>query len=1257
MPPKKFVFIPLPPPNARASSTAVNPSGGDASSAPAAASAGEIQCSVEKSQWLVIQRAACAILKAGVLADGLTTTTSCAVPDLLSTGQQHSSSHHFDISPFVAELGQLASPEAYPVIGGHVDGPPSMTYQDAYLLVFDAASGGRVMPMGQGFPVAAGASSVTQQPPSVVSFSMTSRTADQLSRHAQPATRAVNSLRELMHAAANVLMLRYRRYVTLSTPPADGLSVATPDVDVPIVVDSNVHPPPSFVDNDDGESRQPQLRVSTVGCLAALSRSVTAWRAAVSNLRHLFYMLEHPSPPSGQHSAAQHQQQPHPLPVGSGANGASLLSLGGGTIRRFGPFDSIELRIAALTQCGGGGGGGNIVWGMVPFTRPLFHGYADLVFGQVAADHLISDDPSQIRAPLIRAALDGYLTLADDHRSGVLIPTGHLPAFRHLSHRMLRDVKVQQQQQQQQRNGKAGWPVDVDEMPLHHPPLPGSPSAHSIPTVNRHEDENAGRSGTTTTNLRSFYFDTVAESFIKRASTYYGMEALRVSDEGAVTASEAAAPTSGSSADATRPGEAPVSAAATLDKLVAASVEAQFVQHCLRRVDEEQRRASLFLDPESFERLEEAVDTHLLVPFLPSVLETGMPLWLKSSGGSSSMPRAASSVASCAVTLGATIARIAFQLCNRPHVQLGDEYRKTFRATVHKMVTEIVAFAGAAPTAAGSAPSTASSATAPPPPATPAGGSNPSAAVIPSLIELKEHLEGTVMTIDRILSGHAGVSSFGGATAGGVFASFFMTVREAFDMGLRPKQNKIGELLAKHLDSFLRDGQQRTEAEVEAAVETAMKFFTVVPAKDVFEAFYCKDFARRLLAQRCASMDAERYAIAKLKEILGGSTAQHLEGMMRDMETSAQLSQGYAEQRASMMETVRATSSIDFGDLAARTMSSDQVMGVDAAEEESGMQPTRSATFPTEHPVAVAAAAASVTPATPTGVGNGAPSPTTAAVDFTVNVLTTTYWPSFMVVDVALPALMRHHSDAFVRFYRDKHKSRRLVWCHVLATSVIKGYFNTCRKDFTVSMLQALILNGFNDKPSQTLLEIKAALQLRLVSSAGAPGGGASAPGPASSSSASDDRTELIAALISLTAGNARVLRRARSTPLQPGGAAAATAITDIADADTFHFAADFTHKLQRIRVNQVQLRDNAEESTATYEKVFADRQHVVDAAIVRFMKSRRTATHTDLVSEVTGMLKFPVLPADMKKRIEHLIERDFLSRDDKSPNVYQYVA
>lgn len=53
----------------------------------------------------------------------------------------------------------------------------------------------------------------------------------------------------------------------------------------------------------------------------------------------------------------------------------------------------------------------------------------------------------------------------------------------------------------------------------------------------------------------------------------------------------------------------------------------------------------------------------------------------------------------------------------------------------------------------------------------------------------------------------------------------------------------------------------------------------------------------------------------------------------------------------------------------------------------------------------------------------------------------------------------------------------------------------------------------------------------------------------------------------------------------------------------------------------------------------------------------RKSLQHNILVSEVVGQLKFSIKPADIKKRIESLIERDYLARDEQNPNQYNYLA
>lgn len=59
-----------------------------------------------------------------------------------------------------------------------------------------------------------------------------------------------------------------------------------------------------------------------------------------------------------------------------------------------------------------------------------------------------------------------------------------------------------------------------------------------------------------------------------------------------------------------------------------------------------------------------------------------------------------------------------------------------------------------------------------------------------------------------------------------------------------------------------------------------------------------------------------------------------------------------------------------------------------------------------------------------------------------------------------------------------------------------------------------------------------------------------------------------------------------------------------------------------------------------------------IDAAIVRVMKTRKTLSHKLLVQELLIQLKFPIRAQDLKKRIESLIDREYLERDEQNPNV-----
>jgi cullin 4 len=108
---------------------------------------------------------------------------------------------------------------------------------------------------------------------------------------------------------------------------------------------------------------------------------------------------------------------------------------------------------------------------------------------------------------------------------------------------------------------------------------------------------------------------------------------------------------------------------------------------------------------------------------------------------------------------------------------------------------------------------------------------------------------------------------------------------------------------------------------------------------------------------------------------------------------------------------------------------------------------------------------------------------------------------------------------------------------------------------------------------------------------------------------------------------------------------------------DVFTYISNFKHSLVRIKINQIQVHESHDESKRTNNQVLQDRQHQIDAALVRTMKARRQISHQLLIGEVMPQLRFSVKAADLKKRIEGLIEREYMARDANDYETYNYMA
>lgn len=401
--------------------------------------------------------------------------------------------------------------------------------------------------------------------------------------------------------------------------------------------------------------------------------------------------------------------------------------------------------------------------------------------------------------------------------------------------------------------------------------------------------------------------------------------------------------------------------------------------------------------------------------------------------------------------------------------------------------------------------------------------------MVQSLLHLKSRLD-TLVSFS-----FAGTESFGNA------------VNSAFESFVNGRENKPAELIAKFVDSILRTGNKGfSEEQLESTLDKALTLFRFIDGKDVFEAFYNKDLAKRLLYEKSASLDLEKNMISKLKAECGPQFTSKLEAMFRDVDASKDLMQSFRSHEDSRSR-----------------------------------------------------------------LGSG--------VELNVYVLEAARWPlSTQPSDVKLPQALMDYQEVFKRFYLTKHSGRKLAWQHVDGACTVKACFPNGIKILLLSLYQTIVMVLFNDADEISYSDVADATGI--------------------------EEQPLKRTLLSLACGKVRVLKKRPKGP-------------EVASTDCFAFNKHFTSKQTKLKINAIQMKETVEDNTATTEKVFQERNYQIDAAIVRIMKARRTIEHTSLLSEICNQLRFPLKPGDVKKRIESLIEREYLERDEDNTQAYHYLA
>jgi cullin 3 len=205
---------------------------------------------------------------------------------------------------------------------------------------------------------------------------------------------------------------------------------------------------------------------------------------------------------------------------------------------------------------------------------------------------------------------------------------------------------------------------------------------------------------------------------------------------------------------------------------------------------------------------------------------------------------------------------------------------------------------------------------------------------------------------------------------------------------------------------------------------------------------------------------------------------------------------------------------------------------------------------------------------------------------------------------------------AFEAFYFPKFSSRRITWIYSMGTADISTCCLGKRYILTVSTYQCLILMLFNDQRRLAFEDICEATRI--------------------------PKNECKRQLVSMSVSRHKLLIQ------EPPG-------KRVEDSTCFVLNDSFASDRMKVVVSIVKKEEKIHEKAAIQEP--AERKHVLDATIVRIMKSRKQLDHNTLMEEVfRHCTLFRPQPPQIKTHIEHLIEREFIKRDQQERNVYIYV-
>jgi hypothetical protein len=437
------------------------------------------------------------------------------------------------------------------------------------------------------------------------------------------------------------------------------------------------------------------------------------------------------------------------------------------------------------------------------------------------------------------------------------------------------------------------------------------------------------------------------------------------------------------------------------------------------------------------------------------------------------------------------------------------------------------------------------------------------------------------------------------------------------------KNNKNTEKNTTTTEIWKEVGRTTVVTTSDAAVDACVQIFRFLREKDYFEHFYQLHLSKRLLASKSVSDDSsERDVVSKLKLECGYQYAQKMEVMLNDVSLSKAISRKFNELVEEGKRDGEARQKL------VQSMNSQYISTADGGSSQQKRLQTR-------EPKMI--------------MSNERFEDLTKNIELNVKVLTTGSWPLLKLSKVPfpknLPSTCVDIQKLFVQHYEANYGARRIAWRADCGTAELKVQFKSGEKLLVVSTMQMCILEVFNDTEAVTLRQFAKILGVDIDSCAKALHGLALAK----------NKTNVL--IYTSVAGGATTAQQ----PATSGITTDSTQNVKILKDDVFMFNDNFQSKHYRVKIatGSTAKKETIEEAKLTAESIREDRKPEIEATIVRILKAKRKIEHNALIAEVTVALqnRFHCDPGETKRRIERLIDLEYIARDDKDRRIYRYLS